>query len=381
MANAKRVLRCMKCGAILQTENKKKIGYILPDAISELTPTSIVYCQNCFEKIKTLNQGSLDAAVDRELLKILDDAVATDALIIWVVDLFSSSGVLNSDVVKKVKNLKIVVIGTKRDLFSRFTDENLFITSLKTTFNQYKIKPTKIFTIGGYEKEKISNITKEVNKIRAGHDVYVLGNLSSGKTTLINNFLKFYKNKSTSSINTMTYPGTNVRVLEIPFTNSSFLYGLPDLSSSTSLLSKVEKDVQKVIFPLKDIRCDIKTLSAGDGTSFGSLAAIVLHKGKTTMMRFYVAPGVETKKFKEEKTALILNQASLGEHYAKPISKNFINFLDFDIFEYKMENDNKYRDIAIEGLGWVTFKSKGQLIRVIIPKGTVINSRISRIKK
>ena len=45
-----------------------------------------------------------------------------------------------------------------------------------------------------------------------------------------------------------------------------------------------------------------------------------------------------------------------------------------------MEKDNKLHDIAIEGLGWVTFKATGQTIRVIAPKGASIKESLSRIR-
>ena len=111
MAHARRVIRCHGCGAILQSDNKKLPGFISKSVVENGAP-KIPYCNSCYEKMLSLNTSQLPQEVDKATLKILKDAVATDALIIWVVDLFSFNGTLNPDVVKKVKKLNVVVFGT-----------------------------------------------------------------------------------------------------------------------------------------------------------------------------------------------------------------------------------------------------------------------------
>ena len=45
-----------------------------------------------------------------------------------------------------------------------------------------------------------------------------------------------------------------------------------------------------------------------------------------------------------------------------------------------MENDKKWHDIAIEGLGWLSFVSQGQIIRVLFPKGVSIKESLAKIR-
>ena len=116
MANARRVIRCQSCGAILQADSKNKPGFISRAIIENGVP-KIPYCNNCYEKMLTLNSSNLEHETDKDIIKILNDAIATDSLIVWMVDLFSFNGTLNPDVVKKVKKLNVVVVGSKRDLF------------------------------------------------------------------------------------------------------------------------------------------------------------------------------------------------------------------------------------------------------------------------
>ena len=121
MGKIRRVMRCYCCGAVLQSKTKEQSGYIKKGSLEhgEDGYNQLMYCDSCYEKMKVINKGMLETDTDEEILKILDDAVATDALLIWVVDLFSFNGTLNPDVVKKAKKLNVIVLGTKFDLFPR----------------------------------------------------------------------------------------------------------------------------------------------------------------------------------------------------------------------------------------------------------------------
>ena len=66
-------------------------------------------------------------------------------------------------------------------------------------------------------------------------------------------FLKEYKNVSRTNIVTQNYPGTNLKVMQIPIDQSTYFYDTPGLGNDTSILEKVEKQVFKAIVPVKKI--------------------------------------------------------------------------------------------------------------------------------
>ena len=195
MANARRVIRCQSCGAILQTESKKESGFI-SKAIMENGVPKIPYCNSCYEKMLSLNSSSLDHETDKDILKILKDAVATDSLIVWMVDLFSFNGTLNPDVVKKIKKLPIVVIGSKRDLMPSLATDEMLIRYLDERFSEVGINPIAIKLIGSEDKINIKAFLSDFSEYRKGRDVYLLGELNSGKTTFINKMLKDSKDNT-----------------------------------------------------------------------------------------------------------------------------------------------------------------------------------------
>lgn len=379
MGKQSRVLRCYHCGAILQCENENEKGYIIPESLHRATPIQIIYCDRCFETMKAFNNSELEQKVDQEVLKILDDAFATDALIIWVVDLFSFNGTLNSEIAKKVKKLNVIVVGNKRDLFPLNVKDESLVEYLNATFNAYGIKPKSVRLLGATNKIDSKQLIDSVNTARKGHDVYMIGNSTSGKTSIINRAMKGFENKTTRQIKTITYPGTSVNVLEIPLSRSSFFYELPGISQTTSATGKLEKDVVRQIVPKKAVKLITRTMSAGDALMVGSLAAFEIIKGKTTNYRFYSAEGVETRKVQSKKLDDYINENNI-RRFARPVSERLVSFLDYDMFEYAMENDKKWHDIAIEGLGWLSFIAQGQMIRVRLPKGVALKESIAKIK-
>ena len=379
MGKCKRVLRCYHCGAILQCTNPNEKGYILPESLNRATPIQIIYCDNCFEMMKAFNNSQLNQNVDQEILKILDDAYATDAYVIWVVDLFSFNGTLNKEIADKVKKLNVSVIGTKRDLFSKSIKDESLITYLAERFNAYGIKPKAIRLLGNSNKIDPKELIKAVNDVRKGHDVYMIGNNASGKTSIINKALKGFENKTNRQIKTVKYPGTQVDVLEIPLSRSSFFYELPGISQDTSVVTKLEKDVVKQILPKKDIKVSVHNMAPGDALMVGSLAAFEVVKGKATSYRFYAAEGVETRKVSSKRLDDAIKENNIRRS-VRPVSERLVNFHDYDMFEYAMENDKKWHDIAIEGLGWLSFIALGQIIRIRLPKEVAIKESLAKIR-
>lgn len=378
MATAKRVIRCHNCGAILQSVSKSRPGFISKSIVENGAP-KIPYCNECYEKMLSLNSSNLEHETDKDIIKILNDAVATDSLIVWMVDLFAFNGTLNPDIVRKVKKLNVVVIGSKRDLFpSGVTDETL-VRYLDERFSEVGINPVHISLIGNEDKIDIQSLIKRFKEERKYRDIYLIGEVNSGKTTLINKLLKNYENKTKWQIKTELYPGTNSDVLEIPLSNSSFLYELPDISNSTSCLSKVEKEVQKIITPKKEIVMTRRFIGDGSAIVVGNLACLYIIKGPRWSVRTFLSEKCEIKTTSISKVDDFLEENSRKKTH-RPVSNRFSSFRDYDMFEYDLEDDGLRHDIAIEGLCWFSTRGKGQTLRVLLPKGVAVKECLSKVR-
>ena len=380
MGKVRRVLRCYNCGAVLQSKKSKEKGYVDAELLDEFNGgNQVLYCQKCFDIMKGINTGALEQNIDKATTKILDDAVATDAYIIWVVDLFTFNGSLNPEVAKKLKALKVAVIGTHKDLFSSLIKEEVLARFLTERFNEFGINPESVTILGNDNDVDIRALMDKFNEARQAHDIYLIGSKSSGKTVLINKMLKHYVNNTRWPIKSENYRGTNIKVMSIPLSNSSFLYELPGFSLATSVMSKVEKDVQKLIVPRRRIETHYRTLAKGDALAVGSLAYFELYSGKPTAIKFYCAEPVEIKKLSADKVMDFIEENN-RKRSLRPVSERITSFRDYDFFEYTMENDGEMHDISIEGLGWISFPAKGQVIRVMFPKGAALKESLAKLR-
>ena len=144
-------------------------------------------------------------------------------------------------------------------------------------------------------------------------------------------------------------------------------------------MGKVEKDVQKLIIPRRRIETHYRTLMKGDALAMGSLAYFEIFSGKATAIKLYCAEGVEIKKLSADKVNDFLEENN-RKRLLRPVSERITSFRDYDFFEYTMENDGQVHDISIEGLGWISFVAKGQIIRVMFPKGAALKESLGKLR-
>ena len=380
MAKARRVRRCFHCGAVLQTTDKHEKGYIDEKTIKMYNADSLLYCNECYNNIRSIDTSKVVNPVEENIISVLRDAVATDAFIIWVVDLFSFNGNLPKEVVKKVKGLKVSVVGTKRDLFPSSIDDDTFIRYLNERFKEAGIKPYSVRIFGNADEINAPVLMEAINIARQGHDVYLIGSLTSGKTSLISRMMKNFENKSKWHITIEEYPGTDVRLLQIPLSNSSFFYELPGFENNDSVINKIEKDNVKYLVPRKKVSVTTKILGQGDALMVGNIATFTLVSGPQTAIKFYAAEDAEVKKVKATHIDEI-NAENLRRRFIRPVSDKYTHFSDYDVIAYDMEDDEKIHDISIQGLGWISFKGMGQTFYVSLPKGVAVRECLGKIRE
>lgn len=376
MSKITRVLRCNSCGVALQSETITKPGFIPSDLFDDKRDR-VVFCNDCYRDLQ-INIGKTAEQIDSDILKVLDDAVASDALICYVVDLFSFNGSINPTLAKKIKNNNILVVGNKRDLFpANVKDESLKVY-LKERFLAVGIDPKEIILVSATKNYNIDIFQEKLTELRKRHDVYLIGSSLSGKSAIIDVLLTVFKNTSRRTIKSETYPGTNLRILAIPFDNSSTLYEIPGFLSGDSVQYLLEKDVLKYVVPKKQIKRDKKRLSNGTSLILGGLAYFSLREGESIDVDLYIAEEVETKKVANDKVAEFF-KINLVKRYVRPVSERFDTFQDHDLYDVVLNNDGQNYDIAIKGLGWMSIKGKKQTVRVLLPRGvslTVFKSKI-----
>lgn len=364
--------RCCHCGAVIQSDDPKKEGYLSLETLNEISDREVLLCDSCYQK-QRYNRSPAPMKTSEGILTMLKDAKASDALIVQVIDLTSFECSFDQNAAEFAKNLKYIIIGNKKDLMPKnYSDEDLK-EHICNVYGEYGIKLSKddIFLTSLLFSNDVSDITKAIERKRNGHDVYILGDVSSGKSLFFSAFLKNYKNRSNHPVGVSRYFGTDLDVLKIPLDSSSFIYDTPgNLLSNSFTRYKDDPSLMKYILTDKPYISKKVSISLNGSIFISNLARIDYLEGKKHMNFFlHVSPKIQCKGItpKNNMDELFLKYSE--KRYLKPCAGFLKSMSDYDVFDIKLKGE-EYQELAISGLGWVSFQSDdGIKLRIYVPKG------------
>ena len=161
------MIKCKGCGILLQSEDKKKIGYT-PDIKNEL-------CQRCF-KLKNYNT-LINNGVNIDNDKLIKKINSLNVYVLFLVDFLNIDSEA-MDLYKKIKANKTLVI-TKEDIIPKNIIKDRLIKNIKDI---YEISEDIILTSTKFTKN-IGNIESICLKEKK---VLLAGYTNTGKSSLIN---------------------------------------------------------------------------------------------------------------------------------------------------------------------------------------------------
>lgn len=361
------VRRCHNCGAILQSDNPNEPGYVAPEYLGDLS-SRVVFCDHCYEDSR-YNFAPSSPSVDNDITTMLQDAEAADALIVLVVDLFSFENSFIPEVIDIIQGLPLVVVANKRDLMPKHQNDEDLKEYVAHRCRVAKLSCTHddVVLCSLTSESDVSGIWEIINAKRRAHDVYVIGARFAGKTQLISCLLRSYVNPTGQSVTRVTYPGTQISVMQIPLDVSSYLYDSPGTSLSNSNVSRVNKAGFNRLVPSKEVEAKKVVMEKGDTFFIGGLAYVQMVEGEKTVFDFYASNKVETGKCsKPEAEAIFFKK--FNKQALLPVPEGKFSNSDYDAYDI-IVTENTRRDIGIAGLGWFNFQGANQTLRVYVLKG------------
>lgn len=212
--------KCIGCGISLQNTNKDDLGY---------TPSlDNKYCERCF---KTIHYNVEKKIANIDNTKIINHINKLELMTIFITDLIS----LNQELMKyfnMIKNQKVLVIN-KCDIIPN----NLKLEHLEENIKRVYKLDSDVFFIGAKDKMYLNKI---IDLITKNKKVILVGETSSGKSTLINNL-------TGSNLTTSKYSNTTLDFIKIKY-DEFIIYDSPGL-----LISKK--------MPLNNLKLVTKNLS------------------------------------------------------------------------------------------------------------------------
>ena len=380
MEQIQKVRKCYSCGATLQSEDPNKEGYCNPEVLENPTQ-NFAFCQKCFEA-ERFRALSNEPVIDYEFIDVLKEAKRNDCLLVYVVNLFSFETSFSKEVIDLIQGMNILVVGTKWDLLpegSTFEDVSEYVAHrFRVAGLQIQAKDVYIASVN--DEDSIRATLTRIFELKNAKDVYVVGPQDSGKTALINAFLKIYNNLSNGNIVTCNYKNTHLKVMQIPLTSKSSMYETPGISITNSILFGLDAKTLKSIYLTKAVEAREISVSKGQSIFIGGLAIIEQLEGDKLEVICYFHDNVELHKSHvsdvEKKFLKLKKKGDLVPSLPKVTSTK-----DMEVFDIAFNNDKPlYRDLGFAGLGWVTMKASNQKIRVYVPKGVSIYTSRPKVK-
>lgn len=366
-------IRCIGCGALLQTTDKTKAGYTPKTALEKGLETGEVYCQRCF-RLRHYNEIQDVHLTDDDFLKLLNEIGSKDALIVNVVDVFDFNGSLIPGLHRFVGKNPVLLVGNKVDLLPKSQKRGRLTQWLRERAHEAGLRPTDVVLTSAMKADEVEHLKEMIEQYRNGKDVYVVGVTNVGKSSLINQIINTSAGVK-DLITTSQFPGTTLDQIEIPLEDGNSLIDTPGIIHRHQMTHVLGAKDLKLIAPKKEIKPKVYQLNEGQTLFFGGVARFDFIKGDRSSFTCYVSNDLNIHRTKLEK-ADELYQKQKGELLQPPRNEEKDTFPELVRFEFSIKEKT---DIVFAGLGWVTVPEPGVVVAGWAPKGIDVLIRKSII--
>lgn len=351
-------LRCIGCGAVIQTTDSNKAGYV-PSQVLERDNLEHLICQRC-HKIKNYNAIMKNEMPIAQYYEILQKITKTDSLFVYVVDLFNFEATLNSEVINLLKNKDVLLVVNKRDLLPKSMKDGKIGVWIREQIKNYGLKVKDIVLISVKNKFHIDDVIRMMELHRYGRNVYILGATNVGKSSLINALIRSVGMLDYDLITTSIIPATTLSLIKIPMFDKRVLYDTPGLVTEDNLLSIVDAKDFKMIMPKAEIKPLVYQLNSGQSLLISGFACINYLDGAKNTFVTYFANGMPVQRSKLERA---------NELFPDKVYELFTIHTENLCYEKHLFEIKKPCDIVVNGLGFVSIKNAPAKIEVVAVKG------------
>lgn len=360
---------CTGCGVAIQTENKDQLGYAPKSALEK----EVIICQRCF-RLRHYNDIQDVSLTDDDFLKMLTEIGETDALVVYLVDIFDFNGSWVPGLQRFVGHNDVLLVGNKVDLLPKSVNRDRMKNWMRGLSKELGLKPLDVSLISANTGEGIEALADQIDHYRNGKDVFVVGCTNVGKSTFINKIIQMFSGDDRFIITTSRFPGTTLDFIDIPLDDGQSIVDTPGVINHHQMAHYVNNHDLKLISPSKEIKPKSYQLNEQQTLFFGGLGRIDYLEGGHRSLICYFSNELYIHRTKTE-TADELYQRQLGD-VLQPPSDNVNELPPLVKHEFNLKGE---MDVVFSGLGWVTVKGENAKVAAFAPKGVGVSIRRSLI--
>ena len=361
------ILKCIGCGAPLQSEDPDAAGYVPEHNLHR----EDVICKRCF-RLKNYNEVQ-DVGLDSEdFLNLLNGLADEKGIVVNVVDVFDFEGSFINAIKRIVGNKKIILVANKLDLLPKQINKRRVKEWLKKTARKYGLEAEDVVLISAEKNEGIDDLLASINTLRNNDNVYIVGTTNVGKSTLINKLIERSVGEK-DVVTTSRFPGTTLDMIDIPLDDTSFMFDTPGVIQAHQMTHVVTDDELKTIMPKKEVKQRVYQLNEGQTLFFGGIARIDYVSGGRRSLVCHFSNELNIHRTKTE-NANELWKNQLGALLSPPHNPD--NFDLQNVKAVRLETGKEKRDVMISGLGFITI-DEGAKVIVRVPKNVDVVLRNS----
>ena len=355
--------KCIGCGAILQSTDKLKEGYISENLIDR----DNAYCLRC-HRLRNYNENN--EVLKEDYVKILSKICNEDALIVHIVDLFDFSNTFLPQIKRLTGQNDCIICANKRDLLPKSVKDNKIINFVRHMANLDDFKALDVILTSAKTLDNITNLVESIIKYANGRKVYFVGCANVGKSSIINAILKKYSDETKDIITTSNIPGTTLGFIEIHLDDFSFI-DTPGVFNERQIVNNLTSESMNKIMPKKEIKPINLQLDSKQTVFISGLARFDFLDGDRTNFTFYFSNDLLIHRTKLE-NADNLFARQITELLNPPTKEEYDNLTYYSRI-LNFDGDKKM-DLVLSGLGFITIKDKCK-IKITTVEGVVIYTR------
>ena len=361
-------LLCIGCGAPIQTEHKKQLGYTPKPALEKGLESGELYCQRCF-RLRHYNEIVDVHISDDEFLRLLHEVGDSDALVVNVVDIFDFNGSVIPGLPRFVAGNDVLLVGNKKDILPKSVKERKLTHWLMERAHEEGLRPVDVVLTSAQNKQAIKEVIEAIEEHRKGRDVYVVGVTNVGKSTLINAIIQEITGDK-DVITTSRFPGTTLDKIEIPLADGSHIYDTPGIIHRHQMAHYLSAKNLKYVSPRKEIKPKTYQLNPEQTLFLAGLARFDFIAGERQSFTVYVDNELKLHRTKLSGASDFYDKHA-GSLLVPPSSKEIADFPKLVKHEFTITDKT---DLVFSGLGWIRVSSPAR-VAAWAPEGVAVLTR------